>query len=89
MPWAILNDLASTEEDEWTTVLAQDTLNAQAKGWTVKPAVLSPRAQTQDTFLGWNNFMAEEFAVIPELVTAKPEEVQADGDAWTMVAEPS
>lgn len=88
MAWTVVTDVGTSEEDEWTTVLGADTLNAQAKGWTIKPMVLSPNADPRDSFLGWGAHSAENYNVVPELVTVSPEETQADGDRWTIVPEP-
>lgn len=87
MAWTVVTDIGSSDESEWTVVLDADTLNDQARGWTVKPMVLSPNAAAKNSFLGWA-FTPEEFSVVPELVTTKPEETQADSDGWTIVAEP-
>lgn len=88
--WTVVDEVLTTEEGEWTTVLGPDTLNAQARGWTIKPAILSPNANASaQTFLGWSNFTPEEFKVIPELVTIKPAQTQADRTEWTIVAEPT
>jgi len=90
VPWTVVTDVLDTAEDEWTTVLGADTLNAQAKGWLIKPMVLSPNANPRDSFLGWGAFAPEEYNVRPEDDNIVPELSQADGEqGWTLVAEPT
>jgi hypothetical protein len=88
MPWTVVTDVLDTAEDEWTTVLGATTLNAQAKGWRIKPMVLSPNANVRDSFLGWGAFAPEEYNVRPEDDAVRPEQSQDDADGWTIVAEP-
>lgn len=86
--WEVVTDLSDSEEDEWTTVIGQDTLNPQAKAWRIVPLALSPNANARDSFLGWGAFAPEEYNVRPEDDIVLPEESQDDADGWTIVPEP-
>lgn len=89
MAWTVVTDIGSSDESEWTTVLGADTLNAQAKGWSIKPMVLSPNAAARDSFLGWGAFSPEQYEVRPEDDVVRPEQSQDDADSWTIVSEPT
>jgi len=92
MAWTLVTDIGSSDEGEWTTVLGAETLNAQAKGWLIKPTVMTPNANSSNsnTFLGWGAFAPEEYNVRPEDDDIVPELSQADGEqGWTIVAEPT
>lgn len=79
---------ADNEADQWTSALNQSTLNSDQTSWRITPSVLSPGASAATGIMNFGGWAAEDFAVIPELVTANPENVQADNDDWTVVAAP-
>lgn len=88
--WTVVTDIASSEEDEWTTVIGLNTLSAQAKGWRIKPTTFSPQAaEAEHTFLGWGTYAPEEYLVYPEDDNVVPELAQADREQWTVLPEPT
>lgn len=79
---------ADNEADEWTSALNQSTLNSDQTSWRIVPSVLSPNATAATGIMNFGGWAAEEFNIIPELVTAAPEDVQDDEDDWTVVSAP-
>ena len=79
---------ADNEADEWTSALSQSTLNSDQTSWRITPSVLSPGASAATGIMNFGGWAAEEFNIVPELVTANPEDVQDDNDDWTIVAGP-
>lgn len=76
------------ESDEWTSALNQSALNSDQSSWRIKPSILSPGASAATGIMNFGGWAAEEFNIIPELVTANPEDVQDDQDSWSIVGAP-
>lgn len=76
------------EADEWTSALNQSTLNSDQTSWQIKPSILSPNASAAVGIMNFGGWAAEEFNIVPELVTANPENVQDDQDSWTVMSAP-
>ena len=87
--WSITTDIGSSEEDEWTSVVNQTTLETDGNLWRVRPAILNPNANSNDTIANFGGWTAEEFAIIPEEALIVPEEAQNDPEDWTILAEPN
>jgi len=87
--WTVVTDPTLDEASEWTAVIELTTLNQEGSEWQVIPSALDPSAAAANSLLNFGGWAAEDFNVIPELVTVAPEFVQADHDEWTIQSEPN
>ncbi len=79
---------ADNEGSQWTSALNQSTLNSDQTSWRITPSVISPNASAATGIINFGGWAAEEFDVVPELVTANPESIQSDNSEWSIVAAP-
>lgn len=87
--WTVVTDVTLDEADDWTPVLAFSTLNREGCEWSVVPAILDPNSTAATSIQNFGGWAAEDFNIIPELVTAVPEVIQADYNEWAIQSEPN